>query len=372
MLRQTPYYHKHKALNAEFVDRIGYAAALHFGSVELEHKAAREDVGLFDVYSQYFLEVSGEDSLTMLQKLTVNDIAKIPAYGVVYTSMCNADGGMIDDLLVYRMADDVFRLCPTPSRMVIIEDWLRQHASDFQVTIVNYGARFAYISVQGPKSRELISRLTDADISASALKYFRFTFGDVAGVPNVMISRTGYSGELGFELFYPTEYAEHVFDKLMEAGKDLGVRPCGLASLATLRMEKKFPLYGLDLSPDNTPVEAGLEWTVRLKKGDFMGREVIARQMQEGTSRRLVLLEVGDIDTPVRIGDKILVDGESVGAVTSVAKGFSVGKCLAQGYIDAKFYVDGAAASISGEQGQWQAVLRTEAVWDSKRERTTA
>ena len=369
MLRQTRYYHNHKALNAEFGDRIGYAAAVNFGSVESEHNTARKSVGLFDVYSQYVVEIRGVDAPKFLQYLCVNDVLKVPLNGVCYTSLCTAAGGMIDDLLVYRVAEDVYRVCPTPSRLIVVENWLKEHAADYRVEIINYGARYAYISIQGPNSRELVSRLTDADVSAGALKYFSFTHGDVADVPNVMISRTGYSGELGYELFYPTEYAEHVWDRLMEAGSDLGVAPCGLGSLASLRMEKKFPLYGLDLTPDNSPVEAGLEWTVRLNKGDFLGREVIARQMAEGPERRLMLLEVADIATTLRIGDAIMVGNTKVGEVTSVAKGYTVGKSLAQGYVSAKAAVQGAPASIQTGEGNHQAVMHAEAIYDAKRER---
>lgn len=184
-LRQTPYYHKHKSLNAEFGDRIGYMAALNFGSVEAEHNATRKGVGLFDVYSQYVVEVRGQEAAKMLQMLCVNDIERVPVNGVRYTSLCTANGGMIDDLLVYRVAEGVFRICPTPSRLIVVENWLKSHAADYRAEIINYGARFAYISIQGPKSRDLVSRLTRADVSVAALKYFSFTFGEVADVPDV-------------------------------------------------------------------------------------------------------------------------------------------------------------------------------------------
>ncbi|PAQ07634.1 glycine cleavage system protein T [Mesorhizobium temperatum] len=369
MIRRTPYYHKHAALGAEFVDRIGFAAALHFGSIEAEHIAARENVGLFDVYSQYFLEVTGPDALNVMQKLCVNDIGRVGPSGVVYTSLCNAEGGMIDDLLVYRMADDTFRVCPTPSRFVSVEAWIREVAGELRVEVINYGARFAYMSVQGPKSRALLSRLTDADLSASKVKYFRFVMGDLAGVPDVMISRTGYSGELGYELFYPSEYAEHLWDRLIEDGADLGVKPCGLGSLATLRMEKKFPLYGLDLSTGNTPVEAGLEWTVRLDKPDFIGRHVIARQMEQGPPRRLMLVETADLDVPLEVGADITVDGRKAGTVTSVAKGFTVRKALAQGYVISELANDGQQVVVEAKAGASKAVLRSEALYDPNRTR---
>jgi aminomethyltransferase len=225
------------------------------------------------------------------------------------------------------------------------------------------------MSVQGPRSRELLSRLTDADLAGANLKYFRFFIAEFAGVPDVMISRTGYSGELGFELFYPSEYAEHVWDRLTEVGADLGVKPCGLASLATLRMEKKFPLYGLDLSTGNTPVEAGLEWTVRLEKPDFIGREVIARQMENGPSRRLMLIEANDLDVTMEIGSDINVGGKKVGAVTSVAKGYTVRKALAQGYVQAEFAQDGLSVVVQRKAGANTAVLRRDAVYDPDRSR---
>lgn len=367
--RRTPYYHKHAALNAEFADRIGYAAAINFGSVRAEHQAARNAVGLFDVYSQYLLEVTGPDAVEFMQWLTVNDMARVPAGGAVYTSICNEAGGMIDDLLIYRLTEKCFRMAPTPSRFAIVHKWLESHAGDKRVTIINYGPRFAYISVQGPNSRALLSKLTDADLSPTALKYFRFVFDTVAGVPDVMISRTGYSGELGYELFYSAEYAEYMWDRLMEAGTDLGVKPCGLGSLATLRMEKKFPLYGLDLSQANSPVEAGLEWTIRPDKGDFIGRDVLLSQMKEGPSRRLMLISVEGLGAAVAIGDAVTVNGRAAGAVTSVAQGYTVGKTLAQAYVASEFAEDRQPVTLEGKGGRLEATLHAAAVYDSDRAR---
>jgi aminomethyltransferase len=367
--RRTPYFHKHAALNAEFADRIGYAAAVNFGSVAAEHNAARAAVGLFDVYSQYLLEVSGADAVPFLQGLIVNDLARIPAGAAVYTSVCDEGGGMIDDLLIYRLSENRFRIAPTPSRFLVVHDWLVSHAGDHRVTIVNYGPRFAYISVQGPNSRALLSKLTSADLSPTGLKYFRFVFDDVASVPAVMISRTGYSGELGYELFYSAEYAEYMWDQLIEAGTGLGAAPCGLQSLATLRMEKKFPLYGLDLSTANSPVEAGLEWTIRPDKGEFVGRDMIVRQLEEGPPRRLMLIAVDDLDAAIAIGDPITVNGRTVGDVTSVAKGWTVGKALAQGYIATAFAEDLQPVTLEGKSGRLQGTLHRNAIYDPDRTR---
>ncbi|MBW4025519.1 MAG: glycine cleavage system aminomethyltransferase GcvT [Proteobacteria bacterium] len=340
-MRHTPFYHQQAALGAEFVDRFGFAAAYHYGSIEAEHRAAREGVGIFDVYGQTMIDVQGSDALDFLQWIVVNDLSKIAPGGVIYTSLCNDRGGMVDDLTIFRLGPSHFWLSPTPARVSVVADWLEAHRGERQISIVPLGYRNAYLSVQGPRSRALLERLTSADLSDAALKYFRWSWSTVASVPNTLLSRTGYSGELGYELFFPIEYAAHMWSSLFEAGADLGVKPCGLGALVTLRMEKRYPLYGLDLNDEITPYEAGLGWTVKLAKGDFIGRAALETQRSAGVRRKLVQLVFADLNSEAAIGDAVHSAGAEVGRVTSVAKGHSLGRTLALAYVAQDRAVDG-------------------------------
>jgi aminomethyltransferase len=354
--RHTPFYAQQAVLGAEFVDRFGFAAAYHYGSIEAEHAAARGAVGVFDVYGQTMIDVQGADALSFLQWITVNDLAKVAPGGAVYTSLCNAQGGMIDDLTIFRLGALHFWLSPTPSRVPVVADWLETHRGERQISIVPLGYRNAYLSLQGPNSRALLARLTATDISDAALKYFRCVWATVASVPGTLISRTGYSGELGYELFFPVEYAAHMWTALFDAGADLGIKPCGLGALTTLRMEKKYPLYGLDVTEEATPYEAGLGWTVKLAKGDFIGRAALEAQRAAGVHRQLVQLAFADLDGDVAIGDSVISTGQQVGRVTSVAKGHSLGRTLALAYVTPEQAVEGNSLLIADKTAREHAV----------------
>jgi aminomethyltransferase len=367
--RQTPFHHQQAALGAEFVDRYGFAAAAHYGSVEAEHAATRSAVGVFDVYYQTMIDVQGPDALALLQSVTVNDLSRLAPGSALYTSLCNERGGIVDDLTLFCLGRSHYWLCPTPSRVAKVEAWLNLHRDGREAGVVPLGYRNAYLSVQGPNSRTLLSRLASADLSDAALEYFRFTWDDVAGVPGTMVSRTGYSGELGFELFFPSEYAAHMWERLFEAGQDLGIRPCGLGALVTLRMEKKYPLYGADLTEEISPLEAGLSWTVKLDKGPFVGRQALAEQRRTGVERRLVQFVFADMSADVAPGDRVIWGGGTIGTLTSVAKGFTVGRTLALGYVASAAAVDGTDVAIQAKAGLVPAVVNNAPLYDPERKR---
>jgi len=371
--RHTPYYHKLVGLGAELVDRIGYDAALRFTTVADEHLATRERVGVYDVYHQGALDVKGPDAESLLSRLLVNDPARIGDGGVLYSSLCNESGGMVDDLTVYRLAGDHYWLCPTPSRVDVVEAWVRDHTDGQRAYLTNIVSGTAFLSLQGPRSRETLAAMTDLDLSSAALPYFHCTRGVVAEVP-ALIARTGYSGELGYELFFPREYAEHVWDSAFAAGEPFGIAPCGLGALRSVRMEKKYPLYGLDLSATTSPLEAALGWTVRFDKGEFIGRDALQRQRDAGVTRRLVGIELGPTDPLPKAGDAISADGSPVGAVTSSDTGHFLGRALAMGYVTPDVAEDGTAVTVtSAETGAGLAgVVRTQAFYDPGRERVHA
>jgi aminomethyltransferase len=371
--KHTPYYHKFIELGAEMVDRIGFDTAARFTTIEDEHRATREAAGLYDVYYQGPLDLKGPGATALLQRLTVNDIERIGDGGVIYTSMCNDDGGMLDDMTIYRHNAEHYWIVSTPSRAALIEQWMSEHARGQHAYLTNCVSGTAYLSLQGPKSREILSRLTEADLSTQALPYFRFVQTIVAEVP-ALVSRTGYSGELGYEMYYPRDYAEHVWDTLLATGRDDGLKPCGLGALRSIRMEKKYPLYGLDLTEGNSPLEAGLGWTVRLNKEDFIGRDALARQKERGVERQLVGIELAGLDFLPAPGDTIHSDGREVGKVTSADRGFTLGKSLAMGYIEKVVAEAGTTVGVvsAGSGEEYAGIVHTRAFYDPEMSRAKA
>jgi len=365
MRRHTPYHHQFTALGAQFVDRIGFAAAFVFTSTPAEHRAVREQVGLLDVYYQVAIQVAGSDAAAVLAQALVADTERQPVGRVAYAAPCNEAGGMIDDLTCFRLAEDCFWLYPTPTRCANSMAAVQKAAKGRNATVTNLGYKSAYISVQGPNSRPLLQQLTSTDLSNSALPYFSFVHGTLAEVPDVLISRTGYSGELGYELFYPSEYAEHMLGTLLETGRPLGVQLCGLGALRSLRIEKRYPLYGLDVDETTSPYEAGVGWTVKLQKPAFVGRAALERQKTQGVSRRLVLIALAADAPAPAIRAAVMANGKQIGSVTSADKGHSVGRMLALAYISADSAQNGSAVSVAGPDGAaLPGVVHTGAIYD--------
>jgi aminomethyltransferase len=371
--RHTPYYHKLMALGAEMADRIGFDAAVRFTTVADEHRATRERVGVFDVYYQGAVDVKGSDAEAFLDEHVVNSVAPMTDGQVLYTSMTNEAGGMIDDLTLLRRSSAHYWLFPTPSRVDLVSAWLTERSAGRHAYVTNIVPGTAYLSIQGPRSRDTLATLTDLDLSTAALPYYRATDAVVAEVPT-LVSRTGYSGELGYELFYPRDYAEHMWDAVFAAGEEFGIAPCGLGALRSLRMEKKFPLYGLDLNETTSPLEASLGWTVRFDKGAFVGRDALLRQRDEGVTRRLVGIAFEGTEVVPKSGDAIQLDETSVGTVTSGDVGHTLGRALAMGYVEPSVATDGATLDVvSAESGTAiRGVVHTRAFYDPDRQRVRA
>ena len=346
--RHTPYHQRFVELGAEMGDRIGFDAAVVFTSTQQEHLATREGVGLYDVYYQGPIDIKGPDAQALLDHVLARDVPRRMATDgqVLYSSVCNEAGGMIDDLTVYRLGPEHYWLIATPSRAETIERYVTEHARDRRAYVTNCISGTAYLSVQGPGSRELLAPLTAADLSAEHLPYFRSVQTSVAEVPT-LVSRTGYSGELGFELYYPRDYALHMWDTLTAAG----ATPCGLGALRSTRMEKKYPLYGLDVSETTSPLEAGLAWAVDLDAGPFVGRDALARQRDEGLSRVLTGIELPDLSHVPAAGDVVSSeDGEALGTLTSTDSGWFLGKALAMGYLPAEL-PSGSVVTVTSSGG---------------------
>ncbi len=330
--RHTPYHQRFVELGAEMGDRIGFDAAVVFTSTEAEHIATRTEVGLYDVYHQGPIDIKGPDAQALLDHVLARDVPRRLASDgqVLYSSVCNADGGMIDDLTAYRLGSEHYWLIATPARAEVVQAHVTEQARGRRAYITNGISGTAYLSVQGPASRELLAPLSMADLSNEALPYFRFVETVVAGVPT-LVSRTGYSGELGYELYYPRDYALHMWDTLISAG----ATPCGLGALRSVRMEKKYPLYGLDVDETTSPLEAGLGWAVDLGS-PFVGRDALARQHDDGVTRVLAGIDFPDLSFVPAAGDTASgADGEALGTLTSTDRGWFLGKALAMGYLPA-------------------------------------
>ncbi len=347
--RHTPYYHQFVALGAEIVDRIGFDAAYRFSTVEAEHIATRTAAGMYDVYYQGAVDIKGRDAEAFLNSVVVNDVRRLTDGGVMYSSVLNEAGGMIDDLTVFRFSAGHYWLCPTPSRVDRVVAHLTEQARGRLAYVTNCVPGTAYLSIQGPRSRDILASLTDIDLSTAGLPYYRFTEGTLAEVP-VVLSRTGYSGELGYELFYSRDYADHMWLALLEAGWADGLKPAGLGALRSVRIEKKYPLYGLDLDETTSPYEAGVGWTVHLDKGEFIGRAALLRQKEAGLSRSLVGIAFDGLAFLPKPGDAVSLDRGSIGRITSADIGYTLGRTLALAYLEPSI-AEGAKVEVTTADG---------------------
>ncbi|AKS38889.1 glycine cleavage system protein T [Anoxybacillus gonensis] len=314
MLKRTPLFPLYAEYGAKTIDFGGWELPVQFSSIKEEHEAVRTRAGLFDVSHMGEFEVKGKDSLAFLQKVMTNDVAKLTNGRAQYTLMCGEDGGTVDDLLVYKKGDDHYLLVVNAANIEKDFAWLEAHVFG-DVELVNISNDMAQLALQGPLAEKVLQRLTTVDLST--IKFFAFADHiDVAGV-QALVSRTGYTGEDGFELYCRSEDAQALWRAILETGKEDGVLPCGLGARDTLRFEACLPLYGQELAKDITPIEAGLSFAVKTNKDvDFFGKEVLKKQKEEGTSRKLVGIEMIDKGIP-RHGYAVYVNGEQVGIVTT-------------------------------------------------------
>jgi aminomethyltransferase len=312
-LKRTPLYDEHRRLGGKIVPFAGFEMPVQYpGGIVAEHQAVRRSAGVFDVSHMGELEVRGAQALAFVQHVTTNDASKLVAGQAQYSAICREDGGILDDCIVYRFADH-YMLVVNASNLDKDRDWIVAHAGEFDVEVADVSDATGLIALQGPGSQAIMSRLTDADLDG--IRYYHFVQGPVAGVPCV-ISRTGYTGEDGFELYLDAARTADVWQRIMEAGADYGVQPAGLGARDSLRLEMGYALYGNDMDERRTPLEAGLAWITKLDKGDFIGRDALVRQKEEGVHQRLagfVCLERGF----PRHGYPVHIDGEPAGEVTS-------------------------------------------------------
>ena len=313
-LKRTPLYDAHTRLGAKMVDFAGWEMPIQYEGIIAEHEAVRTYAGIFDVSHMGEVEFTGPDAESCLQNLVTNDVSSIKDNQMLYTFMCYPDGGVVDDIIVYRLKQDRFMAVINASNIDKDIQWMREQAAPYNVVIKDRSGELSLIAVQGPKAEEILNELVDADLKD--IGFFRFIDGVKCSSKTCMISRSGYTGEDGFEICLRNEDALFVWEKLLEAGTEKGLKPCGLGARDTLRFEANLPLYGNELSEHITPLEAGYGMFVKLDKGDFIGRDALKRQKEEGLTRRIVGFEMTENGIP-RHGYDVLSDDEVIGFVTT-------------------------------------------------------
>ena len=314
-LKRTPLRDWHAAHGGRLVDFAGWEMPVQYRSILEEHKAVRRAAGLFDVSHMGEVDVRGPDAARFLNHLVTNDVAKLFPGRVLYSPMCQPNGGVVDDLLVYMRGPEDFFLCINAGNIDKDLAWIREHAAKFNVTVNDRSADYALLAVQGPRAAEIVQSVTGAKLGV--VKYYHFTEATVAGV-HCIVSRTGYTGEDGFELYHSADEAVVLADALVAAGKAHGLELAGLGARDSLRLEAGYPLYGHEITADISPLTAGLGWTVKLEKGaDFIGRAALLAEKQNGAANKIVFFKTGDrrivrAETPVLDGG-----GATVGRVVS-------------------------------------------------------
>ncbi|MFJ8585330.1 glycine cleavage system aminomethyltransferase GcvT [Streptomyces sp. NPDC093595] len=325
----------HRALGATMTDFAGWDMPLRYGSERDEHNAVRTRAGLFDLSHMGEITVTGPQAAALLDHALVGNIGGVAVGRARYTMICREDGGILDDLIVYRLAEATYMVVANASNAQVVLDALTERAAGFDAAVRDDRDAYALIAIQGPESPGILKSVTDADLDG--LKYYAGLPGTVAGVP-ALIARTGYTGEDGFELFVEPRHAEELWQALTEAGRDAGLIPCGLSCRDTLRLEAGMPLYGHELTTSLTPFDAGLGRVVKFEKeGDFVGREALAAAAERAETappRKLVGLVAEGRRVP-RAGMQVVADGTVIGEVTSGAPSPTLGRPIAMAYVDA-------------------------------------
>ena len=341
-MKKTKLYSIHEKLNAKIVEFAGFLMPVQYTSIIAEHKAVRNSVGIFDVSHMGEVFIEGNGALDFVQYVTVNDASKLSTGRVQYSAMCYPDGGIVDDLLVYKLDENRFMLVINASNIDKDVKWMKDN-NKFGVNIINSSDDYSLIAVQGPKSKEVIRKICDFDLD---LEYYHFTPGKAAGI-DMIISRTGYTGELGYELYFTGDQAaaEKVWNKISEAGKEFDIVPAGLAARDSLRLEMGFCLYGNDIDKTTNPLEAGLGWITKLKKDDFIGKDVLLKVKADGLKRKLSPITSDERVFP-RHGYDITVKGKKIGSITSGTVSPVLDKPIALGYIDSEYAAEGSEVNF--------------------------
>lgn len=332
-MKTTPLTDIHIALGAKMADFAGYNMPIVYTSIIEEHHAVRNAVGMFDVSHMGEFVLKGEQALPLLQKIVSNDVAKVEKGQAQYGYLPNGTGGIVDDLLVYHLEDGNYLCVVNAGNIDKDWKWFNDHNTG-GAELHNISDKTALLAIQGPKAADALQSLTDVDLKA--IPYYRFTRGKFAGVDNVIISATGYTGAGGFELYFNAEHAAEVWNKIMEAGKDFGIKPVGLGARDTLRLEKGFCLYGNDIDDTTSPLEAGLGWVTKFNK-EFIGKDKMLNEKLDGLKQKLVGFTMVDRGIPRHHYEIKDENANKIGHVTSGTQSPTLGYGVGLGYVDISF-----------------------------------
>ncbi|MBI4464117.1 MAG: glycine cleavage system aminomethyltransferase GcvT [Acidobacteria bacterium] len=340
-LRRTALYEMHRRMGARMVEFGGWEMPLEYTGILAEHLAVRLAVGVFDVSHMGEIEVEGPHALALLQKLTCNDVSRLAVNQAQYSGLMNERGGLVDDLLVHRLAEQHYLLCVNAARREVDFDWICRH-NDIGAQVRNTSDEYTQLAVQGPRSIAVVQPLASVDVSA--LRYYGFARGRVCGI-EAMVARTGYTGEDGFEIYLPVAESERIWNELLEAGKKEGLLLCGLGARNTLRLEAGMLLYGHDMNETTTPLEVNLRWICKLDKGPFLGREVLLEQARSGLPMLLVGFQMTD-RAIARDDAPVWVEERQIGLVTSGSYAPFLKKNIGLAYVAREFAQVGQPVQI--------------------------
>jgi aminomethyltransferase len=341
--KRTALYHVHKRMQARLIPFGGWEMPVEYSGIAKEHVAVRTAAGVFDVSHMGEFEVRGPEALHLVQSITTNDASKLVDGQAQYSVMAYPEGTVVDDLLVYRMSAEHFFLVVNAGNITKDFEWITAH-NKFNAALEDVSDRTSLIAVQGPKARDVLRPLTA--LSLDAVSYYHFARGKVVGA-DAIVSRTGYTGEDGFEIYFSREHSESIWNAILESGNSFGLLPAGLGARNTLRLEAKLLLYGNDMDHTTTLLEAGLGWTVKLDKGEFSGRDALLKQKQDGVKRKLVGFEMQEAREIARDHYPVFIAGREAGHVTSGSPSITLKKNIGLAYLPVEHASAGTNFQVS-------------------------
>ena len=354
-MKITVFSKHHYELHAKMVPFAGFEMPVEYAGIRKEHVNVRENVGVFDVSHMGEIWIKGPEAFNLIQRLTSNDAGKLEPGSIQYTCFPNHKGGIVDDLLVYNYQDEKYLLVVNASNTEKDFEWIQEH-NHGGAHVENASDGISQLAVQGPNALALLQRLTPIDLSA--VPYYHFVTGEFAGVKEVIISNSGYTGAGGFELYISNEDGVHVWERLFEAGKEMDLEPAGLAARDTLRLEMGFCLYGNDIDETTSPLEAGLGWITKFTEGnDFINRPALEQQKAEGLAKRLVGFELMERGIPRQHYPILNMEGTAIGRVTSGTMSPMLNKGIGMGYVDTRYASTGSEIRIGIRNKQIPAVV---------------
>lgn len=354
MDKQIPLHHIHEQLGAKMIPFAGYIMPVRYSSDIEEHLAVREGVGIFDVSHMGEFYLKGEKALELIQRVSANDASVLYNGKAQYSYLPNKTGGVVDDLLVYRIDNDEYMLVVNASNIEKDWAWIQQH-NTYGVEMENWSDNICLFAVQGPKATATLQKLTN--IPLDNVEYYTFTKGTFAGCPDVILSATGYTGAGGFELYVPKAHAEEIWNKIMEAGSEFDIKPIGLGARDTLRLEMGYCLYGNDITDTTSPLEAGLGWVTKFTK-PFVNSEALQAEKATGVKRKLIALEMIDRGIPRSHYEICDAQGNSIGEITSGTMSPSLKVGIAMGYVATEFSKTGTEIYIKVREKLLKAVVK--------------